>query len=473
MLRKDNKRKRNNSESETDWDSDLEELILQNNKKRLSTLFVEQKQKYNNVENAVNNKIINLNDVFKLNLPMDENIWFFEYLQILENTDPFTEEHYRIKNMIYDRYNNLKSVDIEKLNKIKTNSGVDHDVVTRILNSDHSDELKTILYRKYKRCYDNMSRDGHSDELFKVIEWIDNVLDLPTKIINKSKTSISEKLSKLWKSLNNNIYGLQHVKEKVMEAVCAKLLDPDNKGSILTFVGPPGVGKTAMATSIAEALDMPFDQISFGSVKDSAILTGQTSVWIGSAPSLFTKILLKSKRLDTVVLLDEIDKIPYTQEGRSISSVLLHVLDRTQNHRFKDMYMPEVSLDLSKMVFLCAANSLDDIDPVLRDRMTIIEISGYSTDEKVNIASIHMFPKISKELGFTNSDLLVGQDALKYLVDNKTNNQSGMREVERKLYQLCERLSLLKYAKGIPFSYKITNVKFPYKIDIDTINKLL
>lgn len=463
------KRKRQDS---YDFIVDDSDEVSDKRDKRTRLKFEEHKEKFNEIERAVLDREIQLEDIFKLNLPQNENIWFFEYLKIRDNSEPETEEYYKIKTMIYEKYTNLKNVDMVKLNKIKTDSHVDDDVVTRILNSDHDDVIKTILYKKYKRCYDNISKENASDELFKVLEWIDNILDLPTKV-GHQKSSITDKLLKLWKSMNEHIFGLNHVKEKVMETVCAKLLDPDNKGKILTFVGPPGVGKTAIASAIASALEMPFDQISFGSVKDSAILTGHSSTYIGSIPGLFTKILLKSGRLDTVVLMDEIDKIPDTPEGRSISSVLLHVLDRTQNHRFKDMYMPEIVLDLSKMIFLCAANSLENIDPVLMDRMTIIKIPGYSIEEKTDIAMQYLFPRISKELGFSPTELLMDRQMMNYLIATKTEEQEGMREVERNIYQLCERLSLLRHAKSIPFSYKMSNITFPYKIDTITLDKLL
>ncbi len=465
------KDKRKHSELDSFIVNDIEDTKDKKSKKQ-RLKYEEHKAKFNETERAVLEREICLEDIFNLDLPQSENIWFFEYLRIRDNCQPDTEEYYKIKTMIYEKYSNLKNVDMAKLNKIKINSHVDDDIVTRILNSDHDDVIKTILYKKYKRCYDNISKDNASDELFKVLEWIDNILDLPTKVEHQ-KAPITEKLMKLWQTLNENIFGLNHVKEKIMETVCAKLLDPDNKGKILTFVGPPGVGKTAIASAIADALEMPFDQISFGSIKDSAILTGHSSTYIGSIPGLFTKILLKSKRLDTVVLLDEIDKIPDTPEGRSISSVLLHVLDRTQNHRFKDMYMPEIVLDLSKMIFLCAANSLDDIDSVLKDRMNIIEISGYDIEGKTNIALQYLFPRISKELGFTSSELFIDKHTMNYLISMKTKEQEGMRETERNIYQLCERLSLLRHAKGIQFSYKIGNITFPYKIDTNTINQLL
>jgi ATP-dependent Lon protease len=396
-----------------------------------------------------------------------------EHLKISNKLEEYSEDKLRVKNMIYQKYINLKNVNIGMLNKIKIDSKVDDDIVLRILSSDHPDTVKAILYKKYKRCFDNAGSNGMSDEFFKMIEWVDNVLNLPTKINHTDKNDIHDKLIKLWRSLNNNISGLQHVKEKVMESMCSILLNPENKGKIIIFVGPPGVGKTAIALSISEALGKPFDQISFGSVKDSSVLTGHSSTYIGAVPGLFTKILLKSSRLDTVVLLDELDKIPDTSEGKSISSVLLHILDRTQNHRFRDMYMTEIIIDLSKMIFFAAANDLKNVDPVLLDRMAIIELNGYDLLEKTNIAIKHMFPRIRKELGFSETDLILDEQQMKYLIKNKTENQLGMREVERKIYQLCERLSLLKYAKEIPFSYKMTCVKFPHRIDENTINNLL
>lgn len=459
---------RQQSESNND-DSDI------SNKSKIPKLDIQYQDKYQEKINKVNSEIlnreINMNNIFDLDLGMNDNIWFSEHFQILRNTDRHTEAYYNLKNKLYHKYINLKSVDSKKLDQIKVESGTEYDIVSKILNSDHPDTIKIILYRKYKRCSDNLSESGASDEYFKVIEWIENVLDLPAKI-NIDKHTVHDKLVKLWKSLNENISGLMIVKEKLMETMCAKLLDPQTKGNVLLFVGPPGVGKTIIANSISEALNMPFDQISFGSVKDSSILTGHSSTYIGAIPGLFTKILLKSKRLDTVVLLDEIDKIPNTPEGKSISSVLLHVLDRTQNHRFKDMYMPEISLDLSKLIFLAAANSSDDIDPILKDRMTVIEFPEYTIDDKIEIVNNHMLPKIKNELKFGDDEIVLKKSELTYLILDKTRDQPGMRDIERKIYQLCSRLSLLKHGKGINFSYKMS-IKFPCIIDNNIIDKLL
>lgn len=439
--------------------------------KRQKMSFDKYKEKYNKIRNEMRNREITMGNVLELDLPMEEYIWFSEYLDIYAKTQPCTEERYKIGNTIYKRYENLKNVDVKKLNKIKTDSGVENDIICRILNSSHPDSVKAILYKKYKRYYD--STNGSSDEFIKVMDWIDNVLDIPLKIGMDHNININQTLIKLWKSLNNNTHGLNHVKEKIMEVMCAKLLDPDSKGRVITLVGPPGVGKTTIAVSIAESLSMPFDQISFGSVKDSSVLTGHSSTYVGSVPGLFATILLKSKRLDTVILLDEIDKIqPNTAEGRSVSSVLLHVLDKAQNNKFRDLYMPEVHLDLSKILFICAANSLDEIDPVLRDRMTVIEMEGYDVKNKIDIVKKHLFPKIRGELGFSEKDIILSDSEIEYMIKTKTENQPGMRDCEKKICQLCERLALLK-STDIGFSYKIDNLKFPLKISNNIIDKLL
>lgn len=426
---------------------------------------------------------ITLNDVIELDISFEEHLWFFEYIRILKNMEIDTEERYKLKNMIYRKYTELKNVNkshIKGMELLKTQSKIDDDIITKILESSHPDSVKLILYKKYKRYCTN--EFNLSDEMIKTIEWIDNVLNLPTEVktkqmnmnnINVFNKNVNDKLIKLWNSLNNNISCLYHVKEKIMEAMCPKILNPNNGGKILAFIGPPGVGKTAIAMSIAESLEMPFDQISLGAIKDSSILTGHSSTYIGSVPGLFTKILLKSQQLDTVLLLDEIDKIPHTAEGNSISSVLLHVLDRTQNNRFRDMYMSEVTLDLSKIIFLSAGNSIVDIDPIVLDRMTIIEINGYTIDEKIHITMEHLFPRIRKELNFKDTELSISEKELKYIITQKIEDSPGMRNVERAIYQLCEKILLLKHGNNIKLSYNMNNIKFPLKIDINIIDKLL
>ena len=467
---------RKNSGSNNGSDSDSEDFIdnniVINSTKKQRIEYDKYKEKYNIISSEMLSREITMEHIFDLDLNIDDQLWFMEQFKILKNIQKNTEDYFRIKNIIYNHYMNLKSIDIKKLENIKHESNDEHDIISKILNSEHSDVVKVILYKKYKRCIDHGSGLGSSDEYLKTIEWIETVLDLPTHVKNENNNTVQEKLTKLWKSLNENISGLVEIKEKIMESIVGKLLNPESKGNVLLFIGPPGVGKTIISTSISQALNMPFDQISFGSVKDSSMLIGHSQTYISSTPGLFTKILLKSKRLDTVVLLDEIDKIPDTPEGRSISSVLLHVLDKTQNHRFRDMYISEYELDLSKIIFLCAANSIDTIDPIVLDRMTIVQFPTYTIETKMEIVNNHILPRIRKELKFTDHEITLDNKELEYLIKNKTEEQPGMRSIEKKIYELYERLALLKHSKGLNFSFKI-NIKFPCKIDKHIIDILL
>jgi ATP-dependent Lon protease len=396
MKRKDTKSFKKRQRETSDCDSDKESNVDCNDDKDLNIekkekieriekrIKTEEKKKeiqtkYGPLEKKINEEIknreIHLDKIYELKLEMDDYIWFYKYIQIRDEMNGDTEEKINLSNQIYQKYMRLKDIDYHKMEKLKEEAVTEKCIVKRIVNSEHNDYTKTILFKKYKLFCEN--NDSCSEEYSKCIEWIDTVLSLPTTIIESSPVKSSEignKLLKLHNFLSNKIYGLNQVKEKIMEAMCCKILNPyDTSGKILTLLGPPGVGKTSVASTIAEAMNLPFEQISFGSIQDSKILTGHSSTYIGALPGLFTKILIKAKRLDSLVLLDEIDKITNASDS-NITSVLFHVLDKSQNHRFKDIYIPEIPLDLSQIIFLCAANHIDQIDPILRDRMTIINL---------------------------------------------------------------------------------------------------
>lgn len=432
------------------------------------------------VENEVSKKEITMEQVYELELAIGDYIWFYEHIKIRDSMEDDTEDKINMVNKIYQKYEKLQDMDYIKLEKLKQSGNADVSIVKKILDSHHSDYVKTLVYKKYKLFCEN--NNTYSDEYSKCIEWIDTVLDIPTgnsggsptlNATNKYKT-VNATLDKLHNFLTKKIYGLNEVKEKIMETMCCKVLNSaDTSGKIITLVGPPGVGKTSVASTIAEAMGMPFDQISFGSIQDSKILTGHSSTYVGAVPGLFTKILIKAKRLDVLVLLDEIDKITNTQDS-NITSVLLHILDKSQNDRIKDIYIPEIPLDLSKIIFLCAANDITKIDPILKDRMAIINLPGYTILDKTNIAETFLVPKFTKELDFEEGEIIMSKESLKYLISNKTKEQPGMRDVERKLREFFERVALLKYSsKSLNYSFAIKNLKFPLKVTEEIIDKVL
>jgi len=427
----------------------------------------------NKIEEEIKNRDIQLDDVYKIKMSMEDYIWFYNKIKSRDMMDEYSEERFDLSNEIYNKYNSIKDNNYEEVEKLNNESIVEKDIVKKILESKHDLHTKSILYKKYKLYCTNTG----SEEYAKNVELIDTVLSLPVKDnigIGIPKHEIGQKLDKLHYYLNNKIYGLNSVKEKIMTIMNSKMLNNYNKSSkIVCMVGPPGVGKTAIASTIAEAMELPFDQISFGSIQDSKILSGHSSVYVGALPGMFTKILIKAKRLDSIVLLDEIDKITDNADS-NITSVLYHVLDKTQNNRFKDVYIPEIPLDLSQIIFLCAANNVEKIDPILRDRMEFIEIPGYSIDDKVNIAEKFLIPKFKNDLQFKEKDVVIANKELKYLISKKTIDQPGMRNTERKIKELLDKLALLKhYPDSNDLSFHIKNLKFPVKVTSGIIDKLL
>lgn len=255
------------------------------------------------------------------------------------------------------------------------------------------------------------------------------------------------------------------------------MMNPTYKKRFIALVGPPGVGKTAIALAISEAMELPFNQISFGGVKDATSLIGHSSTYIGSRPGIFVNILKKAQSLNSVVLFDEIDKIPNTPEGQSISSVLLHALDKTQNYRFHDMYMPEIPIDLSHIFFILAMNDDRLIDPILKDRISIIKISGYTLNQKIEIANNYILPKVLTNLKFNSKDIMFPDETMEYLIKLKCSNEKGVRDLEKILTHICEKINILKYVNGsgskLNLSYYLDTISFPVVITNKLIDKFV
>lgn len=402
-----------------------------------------------NIETKIEGKDVSYDDVMKLKLPEEENIWFVEYIKMLNNLYPETEEFYTLKNKIYEKYTDFKNnlhkkkenkIIIEKISKI---GNIKTDVLTRIIESDHSDYVKSEAYRRYN--YVNGAEKN--EEYFKAIEWIDTVLSLPTKIkmpsINDSM--INESIINLQHNLNEKFYGLSHVKEKIIATYCAMLTNPFYKKKFMAFVGPPGVGKTELGKTIASAFNLPFAQISCGGVKDSSSLIGHSSTYIGAKSGMFVNILRQTKYTNPVILIDEIDKISTSQEGQSIISVLLHVLDKTQNNHFQDMYMPEIPIDLSNAFFIVAMNDKENIDPNLKSRLCFVDIKGYTINEKIKIGIDYIFPKVLENLSFNKNDIIIDDNIMKIIVENYGEKEFGVRNLEKNLTTICEKINVLKY----------------------------
>ena len=244
--------------------------------------------------------------------------------------------------------------------------------------------------------------------------------------------------------LDEDHYGLDQVKDRILEHLAVKNLNPSAKSPIICFFGPPGVGKTSLGKSVAKSLGRDFHRIALGGVRDEADIRGHRKTYVGAYPGRIMNAVKTSAASNPVIMLDEIDKLASDHRGDP-SSALLEVLDPEQNKAFTDHYIG-VPFDLSDVVFLANANSLETIPAPLRDRLEIIEVSGYSEEEKVNIANQYLIPKQIKEAGLDDEKLAFTKNSLSAIINGYTR-ESGLRGLEKKIASICRKVAR-RYAEA-------------------------
>ncbi len=295
-----------------------------------------------------------------------------------------------------------------------------------------------------------------SSEATIIRTYIDWILDLPWK--KGTKDQLDLKVAK--EVLDDDHFGLDKIKERILEYLAVRKLNPETKGPILCFVGPPGVGKTSLGQSIARAMGRKFYRLSLGGMRDEAEIRGHRRTYIGAMPGRILQGLKNVNSNNPIFMMDEIDKIGSDYRGDP-SSALLEVLDPEQNFEFSDHYM-NMPFDLSKVMFITTANRYDTIPGPLLDRMEIIELSGYTLEEKVVIANKYLLPRQIKENGIKARHLRFADGALEYIVSHYTH-EAGLRNLEREIGKICRKVAR-KIAEG---------GKGPYSISRNTLDRYL
>ena len=437
-----------------DEDKLEEEALLRTLKKEFSSYITSNPNISNNIIIKINEEtsIDRLTDIVANLLPLNydnKNNLIYELsvvkrakilLKLIEEEKGISSIERKLEEEVKDNLDKSQKEFIlrEKLNVIKKELGEDftkeeeiNSLKEKVDNLNCSNEMKTKLYYEINK-YESLPMT--SPELSMVKNYIDTVLSLPFNIYTKDVKNIS----KIEKSLNDTHYGLENVKMRILEYISVKELTNSIKSPIICLVGPPGVGKTSLAFSIAKALNRKFVKISVGGVNDEAEIIGHRRTYLGSRPGRIIDGMIKAKVSNPVFLIDEIDKMTKDIKGDPASS-LLEVLDPEQNFLFYDNYIEE-AYDLSGVMFILTANSIEDIPYALRDRLEIINLSTYTIFEKLDIANNYMMNKLLREHGLTKSNLVIDEDMMKYIISSYTK-ESGVRELERVLSSIMRKIA--------------------------------
>jgi len=350
----------------------------------------------------------------------------------------------------------------------------------KVLDMGITDDIKAILIRKI----DTMTKMGpESGEAQKLRVWVESLMRVPfgkTVPLPVTITDGPEKCGGFLKDarakLDKATYGMEPAKMQIMQTVAQWISNPSSVGNCIAMAGPAGTGKTSFARNgIASVLNRPFMFFSLGGASDIAHYIGHSYTYEGSTWGRIIDSIIQSKCMNPVLYFDELDKISGTPHGEEIASMLIHLTDRSQNSQYHDRYFAGVDFDLSKCLFVFSYNDESKINPILKDRMTIIRCSGYKDPEKKIIIANYVWKEILERVGISRDDLSASEEAADYIIREYSNGEEGMRSLIRVVESIVFRINLLRISdKETAEKYKFyMPIQFPMKLDVATVKKLM
>ena len=418
-------------------------------------------------------------DVLKTHMCFTDKCNIIEKINIYNNIAPNTYEKAELRKQIIKLFRTHTVSSLETVEKELISFQSDS-LKTQILMLPSSYKNKQLIYNKYLHL---QSLNSMSSEYPKLKIWIQNALKMPYKI-NKNINFVNHR-NGLWdylKSvrtiLDDSIYGMNNVKTQII-CILNSMITGNGKPTGIAMVGPQGVGKTEMAYAISRAISLPFVSIPMGGASSGEVLTGISYSYEGSQPGEIFNSLNQMEQLNGIIFMDEIDKVSKTTHGDEISKLLLHITDTTQNHNFTDKYMGnQFQIDLSQVLFIYSLNYINLMNKTLRDRISIIQVDGYTNAEKSEIAEKYLIPKINKTLNIDKYDITVNKEALQYIIretnkeytfETMQDGKSGVRQLKHKLEILFNKINLqITKSQSTSNSDKI---KMPYNITKSDIDK--
>ena len=446
-------------ENDEENDEENENLIIK--RKFLNNLVSIANKKKDSLNVASNNKVSKEKE-FRNLINLEDN---------LNDTKYFTKELNDLQK------NNI----IEELKKINSKFKIYKPYRILILEMNIPTDFKIVALKKISMLE---TMNPTASEYFKLKLWMDSFMSLPFNKIHKLPISSNDgfdKCSEFIKTsidiLDKAVFGLNDAKIQIMQLLAQWITNPDALGNALAIKGPMGTGKTTLIKEgISKLLNRPFSLIALGGATDASVLEGHSYTYEGSTYGKIVDILIQTQSSNPIIYFDELDKVSDSPKGEEIIGILTHLIDSSQNTNFHDKYFSEIDFDLSKALFIFSYNDETKINPILRDRMYKITTKGYDKKEKNIIAKNYLLSTICKQVNFDEQNIIINDETIDYIIDNYTEQESGVRNLKRCLEIIFTKLNLFRLMpKGSSlFNTEHTfTVEFPFNVTIPIVQKLI
>ena len=388
------------------------------------------------------------------------------------------------ENNIDDQIDQFKALDspkkrsmLEALEKRSEYVKKEEPLMFRLLQMKLTSETMAMVMSRYNALN---TMDPSSGEYYKLRAWMEKLVSMPLGLYKEMPVRLEEGaeacapfMNKARRCLDDAIYGQDEAKLQIMQFIASKIANPTASGLSLLLLGPPGIGKTSLIKNgIAKALEWPFQFISLGGDSDSSTYTGHQFVYEGSHCGRIANCLAQAKSMSMVLMFDELDKISATPKGEEVQNLLIHLTDPVQNEDFEDKYLSGVPIDLSKVMFVFSGNDLNKIDKILLDRMTVVELEGYNSKEKMAITENFLLPSALKEVNL-NEKVGISKEIIEHIIREHAGDEKGVRSLKRCIEQITQKINMLRMFNTKDLPFHIPNFNLPFVLKKEHVDLFL